>query len=267
MKKTKMLALTLVVAIMLAGAGYAAWTDTIKVNTTLETGEFKVELGMPYARVYILGEEGDAFAKGERIASNPKNTFEDDAFVEPAQPEIEDNELVFEFKNLYPGTRSYTQWYATNTGSITATVEDVKVELESTTGSDNIKTLESQMRVNGIVQRRWQDDEGKYTKWKNLGDIPVGTSLQELKTLLPSILEGQEIKPGEQIFFTGEDATSGEANGGEAAGTWLQFTFPDNNNTNGDLGENEKLEVKITMDFIQYNLSTKNSLDKSGLVR
>lgn len=38
MKKTKLIALTLVVAIMMVGAGYAAWTDQLDINTTVNTG-------------------------------------------------------------------------------------------------------------------------------------------------------------------------------------------------------------------------------------
>lgn len=38
MKKTKLIALTLVVAIMMVGAGYAAWTDQLNINTTVNTG-------------------------------------------------------------------------------------------------------------------------------------------------------------------------------------------------------------------------------------
>lgn len=42
MKKTRFLALALVVAIALAGAGYAAWTDTLQINTTVKTGRLDV---------------------------------------------------------------------------------------------------------------------------------------------------------------------------------------------------------------------------------
>lgn len=42
MKKTKFLALVLVVAIMMMGAGYAAWTDQLKINTTINTGMLDV---------------------------------------------------------------------------------------------------------------------------------------------------------------------------------------------------------------------------------
>ena len=38
------MALVLVVAVVLMGAGYAAWTDTFRVDSTIETGELSVEL-------------------------------------------------------------------------------------------------------------------------------------------------------------------------------------------------------------------------------
>lgn len=42
MKKTKLIALTLVVAIMMMGAGYAAWTDTLEITGTVNTGQLDV---------------------------------------------------------------------------------------------------------------------------------------------------------------------------------------------------------------------------------
>lgn len=42
MKKTKFIALVLVVAIGLMGAGYAAWSDSILINTTVQTGQLDV---------------------------------------------------------------------------------------------------------------------------------------------------------------------------------------------------------------------------------
>lgn len=43
MKKTRFLALTLVVALALMGAGYAAWMDVLKVDTTVKTGYLDVD--------------------------------------------------------------------------------------------------------------------------------------------------------------------------------------------------------------------------------
>ncbi|MDF2884117.1 MAG: hypothetical protein K0R54_4683 [Clostridiaceae bacterium] len=42
MKKTKLIALTMVVAIMMIGAGYAAWTDTLNFEQEVNTGHLDV---------------------------------------------------------------------------------------------------------------------------------------------------------------------------------------------------------------------------------
>jgi len=43
MKKTKLIALTMVIAIMMIGAGYAAWTDQLDINTTINTGKLDLQ--------------------------------------------------------------------------------------------------------------------------------------------------------------------------------------------------------------------------------
>jgi hypothetical protein len=48
MNKTKLIALTMVVALMMVGAGYAAWNDTLSINTTVNTGQLDL---------YFTGEE------------------------------------------------------------------------------------------------------------------------------------------------------------------------------------------------------------------
>lgn len=43
MKKAKLIALTMVVALMMVGAGYAAWTDTLVVQGVVDTGRLDVK--------------------------------------------------------------------------------------------------------------------------------------------------------------------------------------------------------------------------------
>lgn len=43
MKKTKLIALTMVVALMMVGAGYAAWSDQLVVQGTVDTGRLDVQ--------------------------------------------------------------------------------------------------------------------------------------------------------------------------------------------------------------------------------
>jgi predicted ribosomally synthesized peptide with SipW-like signal peptide len=44
MKKTKLIALTMIVALMLTGAGYAAWTDYTQVDASIATGILDVDV-------------------------------------------------------------------------------------------------------------------------------------------------------------------------------------------------------------------------------
>ena len=61
MKRTKLLALILVVALMLVGAGYAAWTDVIVHNTTINTGEFDIIFTRKFAKADVSYKSDKSF--------------------------------------------------------------------------------------------------------------------------------------------------------------------------------------------------------------
>jgi len=231
MKRSKLLALTLVVALMLVGAGYAAWTDRINVTSVIETGEFKVSLGSPWSWLYVTDQGTERFVNAEQ----------DNAYIVGRKdPTITDNSVEFNFKNLYPGTRAWTQWYATNIGSINAIVDDINVDIESTGG----EVIENNMIVNGIIQKRVNKDTSTAV---TLGSIAPNTTLSGLEDELNRILKGVELKPNEVLFF-GDKVVEGD----EAAASYISFIIP--TTLTGDDGENETVEIKITMDFVQYNL-------------
>ena len=50
MKKTRFLALTLIVAMMLMGAGYAYWSESMTISNTINTGELNFEFSSPTAK-------------------------------------------------------------------------------------------------------------------------------------------------------------------------------------------------------------------------
>lgn len=83
MKKTRFLVLALVVAVMLMGAGYAWWNDTITVRSTVTTGNLDVD---------IVGQTvtPDDYVTMD-VVPDFDNTFEEG-----------DNALV-KFINIYPG--------------------------------------------------------------------------------------------------------------------------------------------------------------------
>ncbi|NLL82530.1 MAG: hypothetical protein GX231_09520 [Tissierellia bacterium] len=106
MKKTRFLALALVVALALSGAGYAFWTETLKVDTTVTTGmldfEFQNASVEPVSRG--MDYDGDSYGK----AVNPWN---------------DDSTLNVKLYNMYPGSEAIVNFEIKNAGTMDGRVE------------------------------------------------------------------------------------------------------------------------------------------------
>jgi len=113
MKKTKFLVLVLALAVMLIGAGYAYWTDTLKINGTVRTGILDVD----FVRGSVTPE------------SNVIN-------VETQKFEEDDAEICI--SNLYPGAHFIVDAKIKNTGTIPAKLKDVEFKTEKDAGWDNL---------------------------------------------------------------------------------------------------------------------------------
>jgi predicted ribosomally synthesized peptide with SipW-like signal peptide len=105
MKRTRVIALVLCAAIMLMGAGYAYWSDTLTINNTVSTGELNVEF------------------LNTGVIADPTNV----ASITWATADVEDevNNISFTASNLYPGASvGYTTTIA-NTGTIPAVLKPI----------------------------------------------------------------------------------------------------------------------------------------------
>ena len=78
--KTKLIALTMVIAMMLIGAGYAVWTDFTEIETTVETGDLDVNV---------------------RWASITKPEYSE-ATITGENSNQDENKIVVNVSNLYP---------------------------------------------------------------------------------------------------------------------------------------------------------------------
>lgn len=101
MKKTKFLALTLVVAIMLMGAGYAFWTEELKINTTVTTGMLDFEF--QNERVVEVSRGMDYDNHSSMTADNPWN---------------DDSKLDINLYNMYPGATATVSFEVKNAGTL-----------------------------------------------------------------------------------------------------------------------------------------------------
>ncbi|NMA66056.1 MAG: hypothetical protein GX957_07420 [Clostridiaceae bacterium] len=124
MKKTKFLVLALALAVMLVGAGYAYWTETLSVKGTVATGKLEVmfkDISVATKHDPELEEEPDCYVDGDTIE--------------------------FTVGNMHPG--AYFDVYATieNTGTIKAKLLGIE---DITSGS---KWLNRELKVSGSIFR------------------------------------------------------------------------------------------------------------------
>lgn len=132
MKKTKMLALTLVVAIMLAGAGYAAWTEVIETDSVVRTGELNIE--------FLLEDALEAsYDKGIRNVAGKGsiNTLKDLIDVS-----VEEDQIEFSFNNLYPGASATTTFKIANNGTMAGFIEKAIVDITGDIDGDLYNAIE-----------------------------------------------------------------------------------------------------------------------------
>ena len=134
MKKSKFLALVLAVAVMLMGAGYAYWTDSIKINNTVNTGnlEVKLENGTLTLPDYVNGT-----AVVDAAADSTLHTAK------------------VTLNNLYPGAKVHVSIPFKNVGTIPVKFKEAPTNTAPTspTGSDlaNYITIDNWSYTNGNI--------------------------------------------------------------------------------------------------------------------
>ncbi len=132
MKKTKLIALTMVVAIMMMGAGYALWSEQLFLDTTVRTGDFDMKI------TEISTRTGDNEIQNEIQSYNGNTSYHKfDWTHQGASPQIISNEnskidgnsATVEFAELYPGGVVQVDMKMVNQGDIPARLKSVNVAL------------------------------------------------------------------------------------------------------------------------------------------
>ncbi|GEM_PF-2893728 len=186
MKKTKLIALTMVVAIILMGAGYAAWTDSTQVNASIQTGSMDVMVRWANAH-NIGGSQGIADISSDK------------------------NSISFTTTGLYPAayksgdknTYGNMHFSIENQGSIPVKLDKIVFDPKET-GSDAWKYTRAKIfihkgnpaGVNGTTLKNsvalHKDSSGSITgDLKDLGKLIIeGSKLSEITFM-----------PGECIWF------------------------------------------------------------------
>lgn len=106
MKKSKFLVFALALAIMLVGAGYAAWSETVTITNNVETGNLSVALANGTVAVYPTVSATAVDGLTNRTATATASTDGDK------------NTATVTVTNLYPGARAVVDIPIANDGTI-----------------------------------------------------------------------------------------------------------------------------------------------------
>lgn len=130
MKKTKLIAVSLVIAVILMGAGYAYWQEDLTVTNTVTTGDLN-----------IIFEKNSA---SDYDNATPKDKDYVDVDVYDSN---EGKNLTFTLDKLYPGAGGKMSFKIRNVGTVPAKVKEI---VPIITAEDEAKANELIFRVNEI---------------------------------------------------------------------------------------------------------------------
>lgn len=123
MKNAKYFALALVLAFALIGAAYAAWTDTLFIDATVQTGYLDT-----FFNSAVSNDPGSTADPGQ---PNGLNVGKTEAAIDPSDAQKIDVALT----NVYPGYNSQVTFVIENSGTI-----PVKVSLSiANTDADKVE--------------------------------------------------------------------------------------------------------------------------------
>jgi hypothetical protein len=142
MKKTKFILLALAAALVLMGAAYAAWTQSLTITSNINTGELFVKIEDKDNTVQV-DKAGDGHYVDAGI--NPDDVFKITKSSN-SDGDLTISTIAYELNNMYPGTKITSKLNFTNIGTIGAAISATKTD-----ASDNALWNELIVRVNGNV--------------------------------------------------------------------------------------------------------------------
>ncbi|MBZ9689203.1 hypothetical protein G9F72_023165 [Clostridium estertheticum] len=219
MKKTRVIIAAAMVTTMLVGAGYASWTDALKVTSTVTTGSLNVQYDKSKCEVMVF--EGDS------------------KYFKPTLAKIEDKNMEVTVENMYPGTAVGIRSRMNNIGSIPVVFDNAVV-----TFNNDLKTpdaLRDALDVEFLVAAIYDKNDGlvKDLSWDHC-------KLTNLGATINTMLKDVRLEPGQYL-------TLGNSVGGEGLKHNFYVQLP-----LGTKGEYQDLQKK-TMDFgIQINWKQHN---------
>lgn len=205
MRKYKFIALAMLLAVMLMGAGYAYWTETLTISNTVTTGDMDVV----FAPAHIAGDyDGKINLRDilddlwEAIDDGDYYNFNQAPYMTVSLEPLNDyKQLSFEITDMYPGTGGLLAFLIVNDGTVPVTLENITYDnLNDSKGlRDELNYIIHPLRAyelisnNGILNALFNE-----LFVVNHETIHCDT-FDEFITKLNGLLSGVTLKPGECI--------------------------------------------------------------------
>lgn len=116
MKRTRLIMMVVVAALVLMGAGYAAWTQTFTIDSTVETGELFVKVEEKSNTIEVNGE---AVEDGEDYLDFATSSQTE----EGKDGKTTLTTLTFNLSGMYPGVKQTSVITFTNLGTLRTVTE------------------------------------------------------------------------------------------------------------------------------------------------
>lgn len=240
MSKTKLIALILLLTVVLMGAGYAYWNETLTVIGTVTTGELNVEF-LQYDNMddiespYIMHNEGRIDYVESRIA--------------PFKISEDKHTLTAGFKDVFPGMYYFIPFRMENKGTIPAVFKSCTVTSDiddSTLGglseSSLLAQLRSNLKISNMELRVYNKDNirTKTLVVVNGSTIPLSALESTLNNIL--MLNPIRLEPGDSLQLADTD--------GKISGGFVRFLF--SKDFTNDF-QNKRFDVNINTEWKQFN--------------
>ena len=288
MKKTKFIALALVVAFALSGIAFAAWTDTTLFDVTADTGEFQIALrelevkngsepagsneGVPglfyygsNARVNGVndfdGTEADPDL--ERVfGEDTENAVVDTSTSGGAETVLDDNTMTIYARNLFPGVYAAFGCEIMNNGTVPAALDSVTLKYDSDMSQED-KNEAAYLWVE--LQLMLADKEGNPIDTV----LPViDCHLKDLPNEIETALADFRFDPSYTINMGAPDFNTVDPNTGNHGSDWGETQIhnkarigmnEDTHNWKNEVTEDQTYSFDIQYNWKQWNMPQMDS--------
>lgn len=227
MKKTRMIAIALAVAVALMGAGYAVWTQNYTVTGTVNTGQLKLDISETCGSPAIHFQYWDG--EIDKLDWDPVDAADIEKYNlnDKAKAEITDGSVItFSYGNMFPGLEAYQEFKITNNGTVPVMIKAAK--FYDITGDSSM--------FDNMRAKLFFLDDGKFTgrRFKLSKLVNQGDLLDASYGAIATDLNALEIETGDSIIVR--------------VGAFLDIHAPN------DDTELKNGEYKFQLEFVQSNL-------------